>query len=867
MTHKYSFSQKQINGIALLLLGIMMTFILFSGYSIKQSVRQEQASESIQLQFQKSSQKLSDASDYLTEEVRKFVVTGNPNYMERYWKEVNKTKSREEAISSFSASSLPVRELQLLKTAKNNSDLLISTEIRAMKLASYSHDVPKDRMEPAVKNYVLNVADQQLGKDQAGKLAANLVFGSEYESQKTIISGSIKEFQQHMDSRLKRRLYQARNRTGQAVEYQTAALSVSFFFVAAVLFIFYRFSVSPILEHTAKIRTMGDKVPPVFLSVKGSRELRVFAQKFNQMYEGLLKAGNEKSRFFSNMSHEIRTPLNSIVGYEILMRDTKLTRKQEQYLDIMREASETLLNLINQILDISKYESGKMKKEERDFPSREFFQGILDMFRYRINDNKVALNLTVKEEVPWILRTDSGKLRQILLNLLSNSMKFTEEGEIHVCVSISQSPGQELLLRVSVSDTGIGIRKEDLSRIFQAFEQSAEVSGQTGRGTGLGLTISKDMAEFLGGTLRAESKEGSGSRFILEIPVHRISMSGTECFAGRKQQERKADLSLLNGRKVLLIEDNDVNRMMAEELLKKFGLHIHTASRGRDAIRLAQEEKYDVIFMDIRMKPLDGFQTAKEILYATKNYDTSIIAMTADVESSTIQRIFREGMQGFLPKPFSMSQLQKALLDSFGILTKEQVPVLEERKTSVCLNADGRTAELGAPLYKQLVSMFITHHEKEFLILNQELPHKQLLHLLHTLKGVSGNIGAELLQEKLILLEKDLNHQNLGKEEKEQNISDIKSCYNQTKKAIIAYLDTVETKPIICPSQLFDKKKFVELMESSDLEAAEMYEKHTSLVLSLVMPLQRDTFRQAMESYDFQQALNFLSEEEEDTDV
>lgn len=867
MTYKYIFSQKQINSIALLLLGIMMSFILSSGFSIKQSVRQEQASESVQLQFQKSSQKLSDASDYLTEEVQKFVVTGNIKYMERYWREVNNIKSREKAIDSFSASSIPVRELQLLKTAKNNSDLLISTEIRAMKLAAYSHNVPENLLDPAVRRYVLNIEDKQLGKKRAGKLAADLVFGSEYEDQKTIISGSIKEFQQHMDSRLKKRLYQARHRTSQAVEHQAAALSVSFFFVAAVLFLFYRFSISPILEHTAKIRTMCDKVPPVFLSVKGSRELRVFSQKFNTMYERLIRAGNEKSRFFSNMSHEIRTPLNSIIGYETLMRNTELTRKQEQYLDIMEEASETLLNLINQILDISKYESGKMKKEEEDFPSREFFQGILNMFGCRSNDDKVVLNLTVGEDVPWILRTDSGKLRQILLNLLSNSMKFTEEGEIHVCVSTSQSSGQECLLRVSVSDTGTGIRKEDLSRIFQPFEQSVESSGQSGKGTGLGLTISKDMAEFLGGSLRAESKEGSGSRFTLEIPVRRTDMPIQGQLPAKRQHGTEAYLSLLSKRKVLLIEDNDINRMMEEELLKKFGLYVHTASRGRDAIRMAQKEKYDVIFMDIRMKPLDGFQTAKEILYATKNYDTFMIALTADVETSTIQRIFREGMKGFLPKPFTISQLQKALLDSFGILPQKQVSALEERKASVRLNIDDRTAELGEPLYQELLSMFISRHEEEFLTLNQELPHRQLLHLLHTLKGVSGNIGAELLQKKLYLLEKDLKQQLPEKEEKEQRIFDIKNCYDQTKKAITVYLDAAQTKQATDKSQFFDKEKFMKLLKSSNLEAAEIYEQHISLVLSLVTSLQRDAFRQAMESYNFQQALKFLSGEEENTDV
>lgn len=860
MTVKYIFSQKQINCIALLLIGIMMIFVLSSGWSIKQSVRKEQGSESVQLKFQRSSQTLSDTSDYLTDEVRKFVVTGELKYMKNYWQEVREKKTREAAIASFQSSDIPSRELQLLKTAKNNSDLLILTEIRAMKLAAVSYNIQKNRLDPSVRGYVLNVEDKQLGQAEAGRRAAELVFGTEYESEKSVILSAISEFQQHLDRRLRKNLYEARKQTGRTVEYQAAALSAAFSFISAVLFSFYRFSVSPILEHTSRIRHMGEKRNKSLLTVKGTRELRIFAEKFNQVYDSFLKAGDEKSRFFSNISHEIRTPLNSIIGYEVLMRDTQLTERQEQYLDIMKDSSETLLNLINQILDISKVESGKMRIEEEHFKSRDFFSGILDMFLYGVKNKQVLLSLSVDDTVPDTLYADAGKLRQILLNLLSNSLKFTDEGEIHVQAGFRETVKDLPVLIVSVADTGCGIRREDLQRIFQAFEQSGETAGRLYGGTGLGLTISKSMAEVLGGKLTVQSKENKGSCFTLEIPVKK---GKAPVSAGSEKNPWTAQgqaLTLLQGKKVLLVEDNAVNQKMEAELLKKFGLHVTCASRGRDAIRMAQDEKYDMIFMDIRMKPLDGFQTAKEILYTTKNFDTFVAAMTADVESATIQRIFREGMKGFLPKPFSLAQLEKILLLSCraGSDEVEKYQPVTESKNSL-LNMEDRIEELGTSLYEQLLIMFLKQHQTEFSSLSPELSERQFLHLIHTLKGVSGNIGAEVLQHKLYLLEQKLKRADLKPNQTGSDISDIKLCYEKTRKEILKYLqDACQEEENVMEG--FELDTFITYLRDADMEALEIYEKHTSQILNFVDPKQTKKFEASMECCDFIKAYECLEE-------
>lgn len=860
MTVKYIFTQKQINTAAVLVLGIMVAFVLSSGWSIRQSVRKEQDAESGQLRFQSSSQKLSDASDYLTDEVRKFVVTGNLGYMKKYWKEVKITRSREKAMEAFDTSAIPEKELKLLKTAKNNSDLLISTEQRAMKLAAYSQQIPENKLDPEVRNYVLNVEDQKLSKKEAGVRAAKLVFGKDYEDDKTVISGCIKEFQQRMDRLLKNHLYEARTHTGLAVSSQTVVLSAAFVFVAAAMFFFYRLSVSPVLEHTSKIRHIEEKDTGPVLSVRGSRELRTFAEKFNQMYEKLITAGNEKSRFFSNMSHEIRTPLNSILGYETLMRDTDLSDKQEQYLDIMEEASETLLNLINQILDISKLESGKMKLEEETMRTREFFSGILDMFRYQADNKHLRLELSVDDTVPEILRADVGKLRQILLNLLSNSFKFTEEGKILLGIKASAGAGKDLLLTVSVSDTGSGIKKQDLSRIFQPFEQSGEPDGHFYGGTGLGLAISRNLAHFLGGSLEAESCEREGACFTLKLPVRKGEKSASGNHEKSPAAGREQKLALLKGRKVLLVEDNDVNRRMEGELLRKYGLITSSASRGREAVRLCQDEKFDIIFMDIRMKPLDGFQTAKEILYATKNFDTYIAAMTADVETCTIQRIYREGMKGFLAKPFSSAQLEDLLLHTCGIVLKENECNPMDKKKICLLDTSDRISDVGIRLYDELLSMFLEQHEEEFFTLSFKFTKKKLLHRLHTLKGVSGNVGASILQQKLATLEQKLKEDANTEKETGKAISEIQECFRQTKKAILTYKKGAGSYDPTVQTEEFRPDHFLMLLEEGNLDAWEVYETHSTRILSLMDAGQSEKFCSAMDCYDFERALKYFKE-------
>ncbi|MBS7007314.1 ATP-binding protein [Anaerostipes sp.] len=860
MTSNYIFSQKQINTAAVIVLGLMVAFVLSSGWSIRQSVQKEQDAESGQLRFQNSSQKLSDTSDYLTEEVRKFVVTGKLTYMKNYWREVKITKSREKAMEAFDASSVPAKEIQLLKTAKNNSDLLISTEQRAMKLAAYSHRIPEEMLNPEIQNYVLNVEDKKLNRKMAGVLASELVFGKEYENEKDVIASAINEFQQRMDHKLKNRLYEARIRTGLAVNSQTAVLGSAFIFVAAAMFLFYRLSVAPVLEYTSKIRHIEETDTESVLPVKGSRELRIFAERFNQMYERLSAAGKEKSRFFSNMSHEIRTPLSSVLGYEMLMRDTDLSEKQEQYLDIMEQASETLLNLINQILDISKLESGKMKWEYETVKTREFFSGILDMFRYHAKNKNLLLRISIDDAVPETLCIDAGKLRQILLNLLSNSFKFTREGEIMLRIKASESAGEKFFLEASVSDTGCGIKKQDLARIFQPFEQSGEPDGHFYGGTGLGLTISRNLAHFLKGTLEAESNEGKGSCFTLTIPINKGEIPELKSCGKSPDSEKKQLLFQLKGKRVLLVEDNDVNRKMEEELLKKYGLTAFSVSRGRDAVRMCQDEKFDIIFMDIRMKPLDGFQTAKEILYATKNFDTFTAAMTADVESATLQRIFQEGMKGFLPKPFSSVQLENILLQAFRPDCPQQEKPQTDKKDLSLLDTQERITEIGHALYNQLLSMFLTQHEKEFYSLTPKLSQEKLLHCLHTLKGVSGNIGARLLRKKLAALEQQLKEDTITDKKTEKAISEIQDCFKQTKEAILTYKESAASENLPLPSEEFRADKFLKLLEESDLAASEIYEAHKPYILGLMSSGQKEKFSSAMDCYDFEKAVKYFKE-------
>ncbi len=505
------------------------------------------------------------------------------------------------------------------------------------------------------------------------------------------IRKELKKSYQKMDS------IQHINQKGEKLLLISAALIILLTIIISIV-ISYRLS-KPLQDLALAANRIGEGEFDLRLPVESNDEINLLSKSFNQMSDNLAAmhmklteananlernqqnlekevaertselegmklsaeaANRAKSEFLANMSHEIRTPMNAIIGMSQLALRTELTAKQENYIRKVHLSAENLLGILNDILDFSKIEAGKIELENIEFPIHDMVNNLHNIIGLKAEEKGVLLTTAINRNVPEHLSGDPLRFSQVLINLSGNAVKFCNKGDqVHIDIKPQHETEHDITLLISVRDTGIGMTKEQQEKIFRAFSQADSSTTRKFGGTGLGLIISKQIVQMMGGEIWVESTPGAGSTFSFTLQLGKTLQPSLEVEADAQEDSNSFDMAVqqLQGAKVLLVEDNDINQELAKELLMSHGIIVDIADNGQEALDMLADKAFDGILMDCQMPIMDGYEATIQIRQQERFKELPIIAMTANAMVGDKDKVLSIGMNDHIAKPINFNDM------------------------------------------------------------------------------------------------------------------------------------------------------------------------------------------------------------------